>query len=504
MSLIWNNQITFLASLLALFQGKPEGRALFFRPAALSFAHIAQLHRAHSALPDEKITPAGLIGLVLTGPRLLLMSKGNHHRWLHGEIVTWIKDGLITPDQAQQLQQRYPLIKGVSWGRIVLSSIGAILFGLGVILLFAYNWEVMPKVAKLAVVFGALAAAHIAGALVNNKQQNPIAGEGLHALGTMLFGAGIWLVAQIYHIDEHYPNAFILWGLGALLLAWALPSLTQALMAVALVIVWQLTEVFDFRHELHSAPWFILLGVFPLIWCLRSAVLAGAATTALIMTLTVSAFRVDDDLFIIVIIFTSAFFVAIGRLVELYPRFGLENTGYAFRLPALIAFFIMLYLLSFPDLAGDFLDLSLAKPWTKAYFFGTLVPTLAAWGLLLPNQLKAGLGDSATDLVIAASLLLILIFLSLDIGGDNWMLAAPFNLLLLAQSLWLINDGSRKVNARQVVAGCLLLSLLAMSRYLDLFDSLISRALVFFLVGGGLFLVGNFYNRRKQQDEGVA
>lgn len=40
----------------------------------------------------------------------------------------------------------------------------------------------------------------------------------------MLFGAGIWLVAQIYHIEEHYPNGFLIWGLGAMALAWALPS----------------------------------------------------------------------------------------------------------------------------------------------------------------------------------------------------------------------------------------------------------------------------------------
>ncbi|PUB89215.1 MAG: hypothetical protein DBP00_03100 [gamma proteobacterium symbiont of Ctena orbiculata] len=58
---------------VALFQAHPkgtsfgaqsEGLELFFRPAALSFAHAAYLHRAHSALLDEKIVPAGPIGLV--------------------------------------------------------------------------------------------------------------------------------------------------------------------------------------------------------------------------------------------------------------------------------------------------------------------------------------------------------------------------------------------------------------------------------------------------------
>ena len=53
---------------MALFQAQPEGLGLFFRPVALSFAHVAVLHVAHDALLDEKIVPAEPIGLVLTGP----------------------------------------------------------------------------------------------------------------------------------------------------------------------------------------------------------------------------------------------------------------------------------------------------------------------------------------------------------------------------------------------------------------------------------------------------
>ena len=43
-------------------------RSALLHPTALSFVYVAQLHRAHSTLLDEKIVPAELIGLVLTGP----------------------------------------------------------------------------------------------------------------------------------------------------------------------------------------------------------------------------------------------------------------------------------------------------------------------------------------------------------------------------------------------------------------------------------------------------
>ncbi|PUB87504.1 MAG: hypothetical protein DBP02_01090 [gamma proteobacterium symbiont of Ctena orbiculata] len=59
---------------VAHFQAQPEGLGLFFHPAALSFAHLARLNLAHSALLGKKTAPAESIGLVLTGPRKDLLS----------------------------------------------------------------------------------------------------------------------------------------------------------------------------------------------------------------------------------------------------------------------------------------------------------------------------------------------------------------------------------------------------------------------------------------------
>ena len=58
---------------MAFFQAQPVGLVLFYRPAALSFAYVAALHSAHSALLGEKIVPAEPIQLVLTGPSYLPM-----------------------------------------------------------------------------------------------------------------------------------------------------------------------------------------------------------------------------------------------------------------------------------------------------------------------------------------------------------------------------------------------------------------------------------------------
>ena len=72
--------------------------------------------------------------------------------------------------------------------------------GLGVILLFAYNWQDMHKFAKLGVIFGALLLAHGGGLWLRQQRCPDGVVEAAHLLGSMLFGADIFLIAQIYHI----------------------------------------------------------------------------------------------------------------------------------------------------------------------------------------------------------------------------------------------------------------------------------------------------------------
>ncbi len=55
------------------------------------------------------------------------------HKWLHGEVERWHAERLIDDRLAVTLTARYPLV-GSEWSRFILSAIGAILAGLGVIL----------------------------------------------------------------------------------------------------------------------------------------------------------------------------------------------------------------------------------------------------------------------------------------------------------------------------------------------------------------------------------
>jgi len=149
-------------------------------------------------------------------------------KWLLAEIDRWVDQGVIEPAQAAALEKPIPApVEAVAWSRIIFLLPGAALFGLGVVFCSPTTGSSCSKFANWAYL-AALIGAHGAGGwLGRSAGRYRTAGEGFHLLGTMLFGAGIWLVAQIYHIEEHYPQRVPDMGLGALALAWALPSMAQ-------------------------------------------------------------------------------------------------------------------------------------------------------------------------------------------------------------------------------------------------------------------------------------
>jgi uncharacterized membrane protein len=426
------------------------------------------------------------------------------HRWLKHEVVQWRAEGLVDDATAQRILARYPEGPERGWGRIIFSAIGAVLVGLGVILFFAYNWQAIPKAIKLLLVFGALAAAHGAAMrLARRPDANRALIEGLHALGTMLFGAGIWLVAQIYHIDEHYPNAFLVWSLGALALAWAMPSIAQALLALFLVAFWAGVEAFQFRSPVHGAPLLVALGVLPLAWWRRSPALLASALAVLFL---VTAFAVawaelDAVLPLLFMMGATTVFAAVAAPSTAFP--AAEGP---LRTVGLLVVLGCGFALTFPGLASDIGGVNFGKPGIAIYFAAAGAALLGALATVVFARQAWGQVDTLRRwqlALIGVGLLIVLActFSQAKVGG--WTIALPFNGIVLGLAALLILEGSAQLQPRKVGAGCLLFALVTIGRYADLFDSLLVRASVFVLLGAGLFFVGSFYARSRRRAQEV-
>ncbi|MDM8537104.1 DUF2157 domain-containing protein [Desulfobacterales bacterium HSG17] len=425
-------------------------------------------------------------------------------KWLFTEIDKWVKNGVIDSVQGETIKNQYPVPdQGISWGKIIFSTIGAIIFGLGVILLFAYNWEKMSKYAKLGVVFSSLLTAHGFGLyLGRDSSSHKAAGQGLHVLGTMLFGAGIWLVAQIYHIDEHFPNAFVAWSLGALALAWAVPSISQGIIASILMVFWNGFEVFEFRNPNHFASPIILSCILPLAWKLRSRALLGTGICSFILALCFTCSRVDDDLILPVIFFWSCAFIASGIILKDHPEFSQFFPIFSFfgNLP----YMAVLYAMSFKSSGKYLFHIDFQSFEIILYFTIPALTAAVLWFIAFKRIIsKDYMSDYSSLGHLATPAVLIFFILQAVFGGmKGWPGAAFYNLIYIFHCIMFICHGCKTINIRQTAVGCLLFSLIVLTRYVDLFESLIVRAIIFFFIGTGIFVVGNFYSGAKKKAEG--
>ena len=125
-----------------------------------------------------------------------------------------------------------------------LSVLGSVLAGVGVILFVAANWSAIPVRGKLAVIFIPMIASYGAGFVLRyDRGDFPKVGAAFILLGSLIFGAGIFLIAQIYHLSVHFANGPLVWGLGVLPLAYLLRFQTLLSLSLAVLLAWLGMEI---------------------------------------------------------------------------------------------------------------------------------------------------------------------------------------------------------------------------------------------------------------------
>jgi uncharacterized membrane protein len=102
----------------------------------------------------------------------------------------------------------------------MLGILGALVAGFGVILFFAANWSDIPRPLRVVLLLSGLVALFGAGFVLKEvRGTHPHIGHAFIFLGTVLFGASVFLVGQMYHVQAHDPLGFLLWAAGAIAMA---------------------------------------------------------------------------------------------------------------------------------------------------------------------------------------------------------------------------------------------------------------------------------------------
>ena len=351
------------------------------------------------------------------------------------DILRWREAGLIDDRTARALSFDAERNAGasVSFGAI-LAMMAAILFAAALLIFVAANWEALPRLLRVAMLFSVILAFYAGGAALKLSGREA-AGEGAWVVAAAAFGAAIALIAQIYHISGDEARAMFAWGAGTALAAVALRSGALTAGAALIAGAWMLTRASQ-GWSLDGLP-LSYLAVAAVLYALSFWTRSILARHLLLLSLYLFAFlfylRDESTLVAPALLIAAAVAAfAFGRLV---PATAQRVTGLGAGLPvqALVGF-----------LAGvGTIQIALVdKP-------GFVYPTVLALAGIVVALLLEGRDNRALRWLAYAAFAFDLCFLYVVMLGTMMDTAAFFLLagLTLSALAWLIARFERRIAA---------------------------------------------------------
>lgn len=120
---------------------------------------------------------------------------------LQDEVDEWVREGIITDEQAEEILARYDESER-RWPRVVLalSLVGAVLVFAGIALFLATNWQDLSRPARAGVLVAAPTLAYIGG-IAGYDRNAPRIGHAMCILGAVLVGPSVFLFDSLYALD---------------------------------------------------------------------------------------------------------------------------------------------------------------------------------------------------------------------------------------------------------------------------------------------------------------
>ena len=133
-----------------------------------------------------------------------------------------------------------------SQGITVIILFGAISIGLAAISFIASNWSIFEDIGKVSIISMGLALSYL-GAYFASKAKLIRVYNGLIILAQLIFGAGLFLIGEIVHIDIAWQISFLIWSMGVFVAVYWLQSriLSLGLALLGIISVLGIPDFFD-------------------------------------------------------------------------------------------------------------------------------------------------------------------------------------------------------------------------------------------------------------------
>lgn len=456
-------------------------------------------------------------------------------KWLETELTAWQTEQIVSAEQAERIRGRYESADEIherkrSVAVQALFGMAGFLFGLAMLLFIGFNWDQLSREFKLVVVLSIVTATHLLAFRIRSQGKHLALSEVVSFVACLFYGAGIWLVAQAFHLDGHYPDGVWWWAVGVLPFALCLDSILLHVLFVFLLGLWAGMEVIGYWH---LSPWWMpswsrfpngayslpFLAAPGLIWAYqkKSPAAVGLYVPLFAWWTVLQAIAMHLDA-------RCVFWIGnVGAILILFaeahrPR-DPRGIPYRFWGVALSAGILLaLGSMSFWQMMTLWWSSwNVDDRWLPIGFeiSGSLLLLIIGGALLFlfrgigafDLRGEAGERDSARRRWFAIGLVGLLMFMSiwsLFVSNAEAAAGVPIviaNLLSLAMAVYLIKVGEQEERTRPFGAGVMMFLTWALVRYIDLFGDrggMLGAAVIFALCGGGLVVVGNFWSRKRK------
>jgi len=398
---------------------------------------------------------------------------------------------VISPDTAQAIHNYYKGKKATASNPLlaIFGALGGVLVGLGIILIFAHNWDNFSRTVKTFLAFTPLVVSQAFAAWYIIKNKTPVFKETAAVLIFFAVGASISLVAQVYNISGDFPQFLLTWAVLCAPLMYLLRSNAAVVLHLIISTAYVINKGYwDYPNE--DPYWYLLLMAVFIPYYYRLIKQDAEGRMALTLHILVPASLIiasnaffshtGDFSFLLFVVFFGLFYL-IGTLPQLRR---------IYKIVGVCGLMVVLF-------AGSFND-----TWARMDTSNAPLGYVIAFGLMLAaimGLVYRNVKQKDTDPVQFVTFAILLIYMaSLASNGFAAILA---NLLALATGLWYTKKGIDEVKYLTVNFGLLIITILAGCRFFDTDLSFVVRGLLFVGVGLGFFAANYAVSKRKQQSE---
>ena len=164
----------------------------------------------------------------------------NQKEWICREIGEWRQEGLVDAQTAETLIGRYQSgRRSLSWGMALTSGFGALLIGLGIIALFAANWDFFGRSARAVISLSPVAICGVLALIASVRGwKAPVFWESIGILWCISTAAATSLVAQTYQVGGSVPSLILFVALLMLPVVWVTKSVAAMAAWPIIAIIW--------------------------------------------------------------------------------------------------------------------------------------------------------------------------------------------------------------------------------------------------------------------------